>query len=504
MDTKPTLPQNRTWLASDGVLLAATLALVLLCCFTAERWRANGGFGDGDGRVYGYLALDFYEHAVGDRLTPYTMQRVVPSLVVHHTYRALGFKPTHRKVVLGFIALGVIFTLATALAWCRIVDALQISATGRWLGWAALMLNYATLKWQHFSPVLTDMAGLALGAWLLVAYLRKNTLGLVALSLVGAFTWPTCMILGVVLLVFPRDRDDSTPVGDPWRYGISATLAAVVATLIYQVNRAPIIGEETFLDQTFEAGDDFLNLSIALAAGYVFLGVFALLSCGRLLRFEYLASARWWGRAALAVGMLVAVSLTQAALTRHDEVVPTLPILLRQTAYVSVTYPAFFLVTHAAFYGMAFVLILYFWPRACEEMGRCGRALPIVMGMALVLSLNPQSRFCINFFPIALAFAVKAADSFVWDRRQLTAFALASLFLSKVWYRIDHGQLLVKVGDLLALGPWLTWPSYAIQGAIELVIAVGFFVAWVHLPPTGSAVNLARSEEVRQPTRLAG
>src|SRR5262249_40697737 len=63
--------------------------------------------------------------------------------------------------------------------------------------------NFGALKAASWSPVGTDTFAYALGAACVYFWLSRNVLGLVIATLANAFTWPSGLLVGCLLLAFP-------------------------------------------------------------------------------------------------------------------------------------------------------------------------------------------------------------------------------------------------------------------------------------------------------------
>jgi hypothetical protein len=494
-------------LARDIVLVAVTAALILFCCsFGAERWGEADGMG-ADGGTYAAYAQDFYRLVFLNKVPPYYIQRVFPSAVIYYTLCALHIPKTIPVLIGSFLTLDILLVVLIAWGWCGVARELRLSLTGKWLGWCALVVNYACLKWIPFYPVLTDTAALALGLFMVLAYLRRSTLGLMALTFIGAFTWPTCLVIGALLIVFPRQSQESEPtaVSPLVQYGLAGLVAAVVGLFVYRVLRVPISVERCYLPGDFSPTFATQNLSIVLVTAFVFVAMACLLRrSGDGFRLDFLVQPRWWGGFLIAGSLVVLIWYLQYALANHQPQIagpqpPTLLVVLRQTAYTSCMYPGFFLVTHVAYFGAGVLLLLLFWPGACDEMNRMGRALPLIAALTVLLALNPQTRCLSNLFPMLLPFAIKAADRFRWERRQVLALGAAAWLLSKMWIRLNYIPI-VGAPDFQAVGPWFTFGMYLMHGIPELCLAVAFFVAWSLLParPATEAEGDSRPEEPQQ------
>src|SRR6185369_8866447 len=100
------------------------------------------------------------------------------------------------------------------LLWSSIADGLRIRRPGRWFGFSGLFLSFATLKNTFYNPVQTDVTAFALGLLMLHAFLADSRSGLLAVMVLGSFTWPTVPYMAALLYVFPR-QPAMAPPGPP-------------------------------------------------------------------------------------------------------------------------------------------------------------------------------------------------------------------------------------------------------------------------------------------------
>src|SRR5262249_52622565 len=73
-------------LAANQALVVAVLVMNLAFYQYGERIQVNGGLG-WDGRSYCGLAKDFYRQVVEQGLSDYHIHRILPSAVVHYSFR---------------------------------------------------------------------------------------------------------------------------------------------------------------------------------------------------------------------------------------------------------------------------------------------------------------------------------------------------------------------------------------------------------------------------------
>ena len=99
--------------------------------------------------------------------------------------------------------------------------------------------------------------------------------------------------------------------------------------------------------------------------------------------------------------------------------------------------------------------------------------------LAIVLSLNSESRKLISFYPFAVLFVVEAGASLVRSRRDWLLLGVIAVLCSKVWMPIGSDLSLPLVGEVSwrllydsSMGPWMAMGPYLVQ-MVLVGIAVG-------------------------------
>src|SRR5207248_1313081 len=133
----PRRARFRSFLTSDRTLVLAVLAMTLAGHAFGERIQVNEGQG-WDGRFYCSIAKDFYRLVVEHGLSDYHVQRILPSAVVHYSFRLLSIPLTTAHIIGVFGVLNVLLVTLAAHAWCRVAAHLGIGPGGKWLGFLGL------------------------------------------------------------------------------------------------------------------------------------------------------------------------------------------------------------------------------------------------------------------------------------------------------------------------------------------------------------------------------
>jgi hypothetical protein len=186
------------------LMTAILLVVSVIAMFWGERMTAHDGLG-WDGRFYVDLAKSFETSVFVEKMDSYHTQRIVPSGIVHYSLRLLGMPLDNTHILWAFRIYNLLLLMLCCWFWKRIADELDLSEGGRWLGFMGLFVSFAIMKMGFYYPNMTDITALTLGLAMIHTYMRRQQWGLFAVTLIGAFTWPSIVYGGVLMLLWPRD-----------------------------------------------------------------------------------------------------------------------------------------------------------------------------------------------------------------------------------------------------------------------------------------------------------
>jgi hypothetical protein len=481
-------------------LLAIVLALVGL--IEADRLGWNSGLGY-DGTVYASVAVDFPGTLAGHKVveppgggpdttpthvTPpkgvldgYYVKRILPSGLVYATDRALGLRPSPHTLVRVFAWWTVLMVGLAALLWCMTADHLGFGLEQKLLGWMALILNFAALKASAWSPITTDIFAYAEGAALLYFWTRSRRLGLVLTTIAGAFTWPTILLAGAILIAFPGPwRPSAAPVRGHatarWTIGVGALLGVVTTVLIVKWRSAVMTGapfSATTLHDLAPWGSHLFGVGAVLAGIFV-----CWAACAFLPGLVQLAPVR--APVTPAVGVAVAV-VAVVLIAQH--VLARQPALLSETALFkeslpfSAAFPGLFAVTLIGYYGPLLVLGAWRWRSLRDTLTAWGPGAALMVAGVVATALLVEARKALPLYPLVIPLMVLALGELRGRWLFLAGFATVSLAGSRIWFHIGYfpftgGAALRSFpaeGFFMATGIWTSWQMYLAQlGAIVL------------------------------------
>src|SRR4051795_7639571 len=457
---------------TNALMAAAMLLAGLPNVFWAEKVTVGAGFG-WDGVLYARWVRDFFRLVFIERVPEYNLQRIVPSAILHYTFRLLGIAPTDANILRAFDVYHLILLTIGAWVWGRIADRLGITTRGKWLGFAFLFLNYATLKLNFYTPASTDTTAFFLGMLLFYAYVAERPLGILAVMVVSYFTWPTLPLFAAILYVFPRRREIVAPAPPSKRLNVLAAAGAAAAVALGTFLLAvPLRATSFFIFGNFLRIDyPILYISIACSSAYVFAAVRRAVDDDRLYNVRrWLADIRW-SRAVVALLLLGTLKLISRSLANGLPGPLNPKLFAAYSVLAAVSDPFLFLVAHVVYFGPAVLLLMLLWKHVCAEAAAFGFGMQLFLLLNIAFSLNSQSRYNIPAVPVLFALVVLAMQRRQLSRGVVIALTMLAVACSKVWYIMNTAPQIYD-GTMACLlrfplqhmfmnsGPWMSREMY--------------------------------------------
>jgi len=469
---------------TDKVLICSFL-IGLFGFFFGERMLSFGKLGDE--LIYFFVAYDFEKIVFEAGMDWYFAQRVLPSGLIHYFLRLFSIPLTVDNIINAFGVSNIILTVLFAYVWCLISEELKISERGLWLGFIAFFINFPILKFMPYIQVITDLYGYFLGLLLFYFFIKRKTILLLLTTLVGSFTWPTVIYIGLILYVFPRPKEGD-PKGEQCKVcpiGISIIISGIIAWGYY-VATGLLRGDESLVSFAFVNGVNkpnmfTLNASIAFALVYAFLGVKMVLSNTGLLDADFILKNIKYKRVAVAIALYLAIKVALSYITDVNAFFSYKHYFIDKLIH-SISQPGIFLVSHISFFGPFVIFFIFFWKSFCKEASKLGIGFSLCVLLIFIFSLNCETRHSMGFYPLFVPVLIKVIDSFNWKKWNYWLIAIVSLLLSKVWLKIHTGPW---VGEAIGfpkqryymnIGPWMSEGMYIVQGVSALAALLLFYV----------------------------
>jgi hypothetical protein len=458
------------------IALAGTISILF-----AERVTVGSGFG-WDGIRYGHVAMDLYNWFFSEDVNAYSLQRILPSAIVHYGLRALAIHPTIESVIIGFAVYNLTLLLLSCLLWIKVADHLRIGLAGRWLGFAGLFVNFAILKQAFYYPVLTDVSAFTLGLLMLYLFLTGRVFLLFLITLVGAFTWPVVIYAGLPMMLFRKQPVEANGIkGHGPAIATAALLTALVLWLMvdtyFFTGLRTINGSTPLLDQ-------FVHLSIAVSCLCFFFATKTLI--GATGPGDVWLALRSVTAARLILPLLAFIA-TRAIIGALGDIEwgsGYARDYLQQIALLSIAKPFVFIIAHVVYFGPAVILLALVWNRVSAVVRQHGVGMVLFFMMSLFLCLNSESRQLIFAYPFFVAFLVKAVEPIRWRASFYLVFGALSLVMSKFWLRINVGSMEGLSPQEFPLqyyflnhGPWMADSTFLLQAALVSLLTLLFAIS---------------------------
>ena len=451
-----------------SLLLGAGIVSCVWSWWGGERISINDGTGF-DGEVYASIVQDpgvILDHG----LTLHRIQRIVPALLAYVLLATFGLTSEPAAIVAAFQVMNYAALALACLLWWQVARHLALSRAAAWIGYIALFVNYASLKMSAFYPVLTDRFGFLLGMLLVWLIVTRRSWPLLAVAVVGSFTWPTVAYSAMVAFVMDRRHGLERP-RPVWGLVAAAVAAAAVAGAALRAHSCGVPCVSRVMELT--TIEVLFPLSLLLVAAWTFLALQPL--AARLTPGAALQAVVWW-RVPVALAVMFVISRVQHALGTESPL--TLGRTLWNTALGSVVKPLGFLVLDATYYGPGVLLLIFAWRLAVRRMASFGPRMVSLLIVYILLGVSTEPRVLVNQWPFfALAVAL-VAHELGWNRRKAWIFGAVALVMSRAWFPISHGPIThdwrsyPEQWYFMSNGPTTTTLSYVMLTVLTLAGAV--------------------------------
>lgn len=484
METVAEVPKSingSPWLRrANGLMILAVVAIQFVNIRFAEKLPVNEGLG-WDGRIYGRLAAEFPGAIAKRTLDPYYSRRTLPSMLVHYGLRLYGKEMTPGRIVRAFGWLNLLGLALVAFAWGRISDDLRLAPSGKWLGWMSLFMNFSVLKHNAYYPVLTDTTAMAIASLMVLAYLRRWSAALPALSVIGFFTWPTLVWTGLSLFVL--ETWPVLPVPQRSRRSVWLAAAAALAVTAMAADVHYRIG---YRHDGAPVWEQWVPVSLAMLGAYLFLALRPLAETALAIARQFPASR------AFAVRIMISAVLIMSCGALADGIATENPSeifsegLARVVLATGIKKPGVFLLGHIIWFGPGLLLALFGWEACCREASCRGAGFPIILSGGLLLAGAAESRYLTTLLPFFVPFIVLEVERRRLPMSFYAAFSAVSLAFSKVWLQINPG--VDHSSNAYMQFPWQKFfgnvgyfmgdSMYLAQAATVLVVALWLYLSY--------------------------
>lgn len=405
------------------VLLVVLYAIVYIPA--GELVNINHGLG-WDGKFYAAMARSI---SFGGGVTGVVPEfRFLPSAIVHYALKATGYAFSNANIRLAFQVYDALLLVITVFAFGGVLEELGYSVKTQVFGLVCLTLNFCFLKWSFWYPILTDQSTICLATLMLYFYIKNDAFWLLIVALAGYFTNPALLLAGTLLLACPRDPMPTEPL--PRRVVLAGRIALLLVftglfVWFYAINGDPGLRPRR------------TGVGAGVAIVYAAVGLAFLLDNKRLFSGSVLISRIKWDRLLFCGAFYFLFNILTTPSGTSNVPGQTIASII-QLLGLDLHKPFVTIAAMLAFYGPVVAVIVYSWSRFSQAGNRLGLGfqLVIVFGFLLVLVVRPRQFMAVYPFFVLCIAEVFSHDEWKW--RYLSAFALASLILSRFWQPLNN------------------------------------------------------------------
>ncbi|MCF8257012.1 MAG: hypothetical protein K9J06_05640 [Flavobacteriales bacterium] len=454
------------------VLLLSAFVFYGSCALLwGERILVNKGLG-WDGQVYFWMSRDFFQYVDDHLLTAYHALRIVPSLIVKVMHIITRTEHTYEltPVYFGLLNLASI-ALGSLLLWNCMKAVRPIWRT---VAITAMLASFAFLRMPFYYPILTDSFAFLIGTLLLWGHQRGSTPIKAGAALLGAFTFPSTLILALPLLVLRAS--DSSAISR--RQEVWLTLTGAGIFIILAVTGPAFMGGMPNGTVQPERWTVLLSIPFPL--------IFLIWVWRGFRGLPHNKELKWIlnGRGAVAWGAVMAfVGLIMLWARPSD--------LPNGFAFVHLVdsgllHPAVSLVSHVSYFGPIMLVPLILPARFKQEIGDLDLPLRWTAMLGLSMLVASESRTAIVGLPFIILLCARTLDQQTITNRGLLVLSMLALLWSKVWFTMNKGEMEGVLTEFpmqrffMHIGPWMGTAAYLMQ--LAAVIATGLLM-WRILRP---------------------
>lgn len=483
------LYKNPLW-----VFLSLSVALSVWYIVLPDIVPLHNGFA-WEGEYYRRIAISLKYNLFEIRINSYSIQRIFPFVILHIFFRALNIPFTDNNLIIWMQIFNLLIGILNTYVWHRIARSMGMTLAAEWIGFIALIANFAFAKYDLYIPFTTDRLSTTVGLLSLYFYVRCNSLALWLNALISLSVWPTALAYNLLLLLVPfrepLPKTNNAQISQLWAVTITLIVSGLFVGVLY-IRNVPVPPRM--------APDIHALLPIGIALTGLFVYYTQLTLARQVLPgwVELWAIVRRLLRPRVewlyAVGLLVFYVLLTQVLgdPRH----PYLPFktFLINTTFAVLQRPLQFLVAHGVYYGLCTIVFCLFWNKVVLVQQRLGLGLALMFMIVMIQGINSETRQLGNVLPLLALVTALVAETFELRRIAVLSTAGLMLLVSKFWlpfnwfdptYRQPDDRFpsfsFVHTGIMLEWpfqvyfmnhGPWIS-NKYLIAQGVMLVIVAG-------------------------------
>lgn len=447
------------------------LFYISLAVFT-ENIPVSDGLG-WDGQLYAQLAIDFENLITSGEVPKFKLLKIIPSAICYYTLPFLGREHNFQNVILFFKGFNAISMTVAFFYWLGICKFLKFETKQIILGTSFCFVNFIFVKYYSFYPVLTDYFAYALAMAGLYHWFKGQTIRLVIVALLSAWTWTQLAYPLFFLLIFPYEK--------------KIVFQNLLITKLSKVNLNPyiipafsliiscIVSYNYFLVNE-SINNFYLIISLFEIAFILHLGTsFSLISIIKRIRNDGFIS---FSKAGILLSATI-YSLIHISVNIVD--VPDFELkeysTFLQFFYRSFKFPLISTLSHIVLLSPILLVVLLFYKKTFKISKDLGIGFSLYLLFNLIFLFNSETRHMIHAFPLYVILFIRV---FKFNNIQTFGFMILQFILSFFYLEFNSTEGFNEEFFLTFFGFSMLkeyYPFIMIVGLISLLLSI--FLTWI-------------------------
>ena len=480
---------KRTWVR---VILVTVLSIIVTFGYLGEKIPVHDGIG-WDGMNYFGSMQEFVYNIAHQGYNQYDIRRALPWGITNIIYTILGKEVTVDTAIACGIIYNVIALFLSVFFFFRISNLKKWKLETDVLGFAFLFYTYPVLKFMGYYPVLSDIFGLTVGIMMCYYFFADKKWALIACGFLGAFIWPTTPVVAFALAFFPRKALPLAKKEDMRIEKIALYLffmAIACFPLLIAIYKYICCNGDLATCGIYPLTQPMSDWAIILSCLCSCLFYYYIVSAFRISPIstlkESLTGKTIWKNYAWFFVCLLLTTLGSKMLANSEPGALTMKSTIYGIALTSFTDPFVFIESHFIFFGLGYLLVLFFWKDIAKILLQQGIGYLFVVAIWALFSIRPEARVSIMY----VVFPIMALLMYL-DAKNIRPYAVAgatifSLVLSRFWFpfnapgmeqamdieNIEHFTDFPAQRYFMSSGHWQSHDMYYLFMAITIIVGV--------------------------------
>lgn len=306
----------------------------------------------------------------------------------------------------------------------------SVSQKWKWMAALVALISFGILKYPYYYPILTDSFAFLLGVFMLWAHVSEKRGFVVLAAIVGAFTFPSFLLMALPLIVFGKQSIAHHPTHALDKVLVFAVLVALTAVAFL----GPTFNG-TMLFGAMQPSKSMVFLAVPFLLGYVFM---LWTNIGLVIRLKH----SFYSVNAGGLVIWALLFLLMALVKYWAKPSPFgLWHMATSTVASALVHPAVAMVAHVTYFGPVFLLFILYCKRLKQTLLEMPLPLFWSTFLSLTLMMGSESRALIAGLPFIICLVVMDLTQLQLNGWQQVSFLVLAIAFSQVWLPTNNGEM---------------------------------------------------------------